>query len=290
MGTGRGGHAEQPSGSPRCSVTSADNRTALLFACSWPGGSPVPHLTFQGLPGSMEEANASSLSKVLASPLPAGLSGSRVTCLGRHLTGKGNCSVIPEAPVGVSLSFQAYGDPVGPVSVQLYCQGTFNPVEIAWFREKQPLIPASSRRYRLNSNGTQLTIWNFTAPNDLGDYSATCSNPLGTLHSNITIIGPSISEWTLSSGPHPGSAYLSWTVPNGSVVTSFWIQIQDPKQHRSAEEWKTVEVLGAGNRTATIMGLQPQTPYSFQIVPRLGSQAGKASYIQILQPGVYSWV
>ncbi|XP_062996144.1 V-set and immunoglobulin domain-containing protein 10-like [Elgaria multicarinata webbii] len=275
--------AQRPSGSPHCSMTSAENGTALLFTCSWPGGSPAPQLSYRGLPGHTKEANASSLQQLLVFPLPTGLSGNKVTCLGRHLAGQANCSMIPEAPSGVSLSFQTSGDMEGPVSVQLHCRGTFNPVEIDWFRDHRLPIP-SGGHYHLSPDRTQLTIWNFTAPKDLGDYSAICSNPLGSQHSNLTILGPSITNWTLSSGPHPGSAYLSWMIPNGSVVTSFWIQMQGPKQYRSAEEWKTVEVLGATNRSTTITGLQPQTPYSFQVVPHLGSQAGNASSVQILQP------
>ncbi|XP_061452573.1 V-set and immunoglobulin domain-containing protein 10-like isoform X2 [Rhineura floridana] len=275
--------AQRPSGSPRCSVTSADNGTALLFICSWPGGFPAPRLTFRGLPRQKEEVGTSKLQQLLVPPLPAELSGNRVTCMGHHLTGQDNCTLIPEAPSGISLSFRTHSDSEESVTMELHCQGTFNPVEIDWFRDKGSPIPVGGH-YELSPDRTQLTIWNFTSPQDLGDYSATCYNPLGSQHSNLTILGPSISDWTLSRGPHPGSAYLAWTVPNGSAVTSFWIQMQDPKQRRSAEEWKTVEVLGAANRSTTIMGLEPQSPYSFRVVPRLGSQAGRASSIQILQP------
>ncbi|KAH0631401.1 hypothetical protein JD844_005709 [Phrynosoma platyrhinos] len=172
---------------------------------------------------------------------------------------------VAQAPSGVSISFQVHSNADGPVAVELHCQGIFNPVEIEWFRDKKSLIPTSDH-YQLSPDRTRFTIWNFTAPQDLGDYS------------------PTISNWTLSHGPHPGSAYLEWTIPKGSVVTSFWIQMQSPKQSRSGEEWKTVDVLGATNRSTTIMGLQSQTPYSFQIVPHLGSQAGNASHVQILQP------
>ncbi|XP_020663107.3 V-set and immunoglobulin domain-containing protein 10-like [Pogona vitticeps] len=275
--------AQKPPGSPRCSVTLADNGTALLFNCSWPGGFPAPRLSFQGLPGHGEEVSGFNLSRRLASPLPAGLNGSLVTCLGSHLTARGNCSIIPEAPSGVSLSFKTYSNISGPVIVELHCQGTFNPVEINWYRDNQSLILISSLS-ELSPDRTHLTIRNFTAPQDLGDYSVICSNPLGSQRANLTVTGPSISNWTLSHGPHPGSVHLAWTIPNGSVVTSFWIQMQNPNQRRSADGWKTVEVLGAVNRSATIMGLQSQTLYSFRMVPCLGSQAGNASHVQILQP------
>uniref|UniRef100_A0A8C6Y7Z6 Uncharacterized protein n=1 Tax=Naja naja TaxID=35670 RepID=A0A8C6Y7Z6_NAJNA len=263
---------QAPWGTPRCSMTSVQNDSALLFVCSWTGGWPAPNLTFQGLPGDKAEIGASKLQSLLVAPFPAGISGSKVTCLGHHVTGQANCTLIPEAPSGVSLSFQASSDPKGEVTMQLRCQGTFNPVEIEWFRDKHSLIPAGSH-YRLSPDKTHLTIWNFTAPQDLGDYSTVCSNPLGTQRSNLTIIGPSISEWTLTNGPQPGTASLTWTVPNGSAVTSFVIQMRGPKQHRSAEEWSTVEVLGATNRSTAVIGLQPQTAYAFQIVPYLGSQS-----------------
>lgn len=109
-----------------------------------------------------------------------------------------------------------------------------------------------------------------------------CGEKTGRL---LLLAGPFISDWTLSSGPHPGTASLTWTVPDGSAVTSFSIQMQDPKQHRSAEEWSTVEELGATNRSTTVTGLQPQTAYAFRIVPYLGSQAGNATQIHTLQPG-----
>nr|XP_060640359.1 V-set and immunoglobulin domain-containing protein 10-like [Anolis sagrei ordinatus] len=279
--------AQQPSGLPHCSVTSADNGTALLFTCSWPGGFPAPHLRFQGLPGPSKEASDSTLQQLLASPFPDGLSGKNITCLGHHLTREGNCSMVPEAPSGVLLSFQIDSNANGSVAVELHCQGTFNPVEIKWFRDQQPLL-STSDRYQLSPDRTHFTIWNFTAPEDLGDYRVICSNPLGSQQSSLTVIGPSISNWTLSHGPYPGSAYLNWTVPKGSVVTSFWIQMHSAKQSRSGEEWKTVEVLAATNRSTTLLGLQPQTPHSFQIVPYLGSQAGNASHVQILHPPVAS--
>ncbi|XP_066494139.1 V-set and immunoglobulin domain-containing protein 10-like [Tiliqua scincoides] len=277
--------AQRPAGAPLCSMTATSNGTALFFSCSWLGGSPVPSLTFQGLPGLQEGVNASSLQRLLASPLPAGLNGTRITCLGRHLTGQGNCSVTPEAPSGVSLSFRAYNVTGGPVTMELHCQGTFNPVKVAWFRDGQPLVPAPvGGRYQLSLDGMHLSIWNFTAPQDLGTYSVNCSNPLGSQHSNLTVIGPSIAEWTLSHGSSPGSAYVTWTVPNGSAVTSFWIQMQDSKQSHSAEEWKTVEEAGATNRSSNLVGLDPQTSYAFRIVPLLGPQMGNSSSVQILKP------
>ncbi|XP_053123594.1 V-set and immunoglobulin domain-containing protein 10-like [Hemicordylus capensis] len=273
--------AQRPIGSPLCSVTSADNGTALLFVCSWPGGSPDPSLTFQGLSGYEEEVSTSSVRQLLTSPFPPELSGNRVTCLGRHLAAQSNCSVTPEAPSGVSLSFWAYDDADGSVTVEFHCHGKFNPVQIDWLRDRRPL---AGGRYQLSSKGNRLTIWNFTAPQDLGDYSVNCSNPLGSQNSSLTVVGPSITDWMLSHGTLPGSAYITWTVPNRSVVTNFWIQTQDATQRRSAEEWKTVDVLGATNRSATIVGLEPQTSYSFRVVPRLGSQTGDASSVQILQP------
>ncbi|XP_070620185.1 V-set and immunoglobulin domain-containing protein 10-like isoform X1 [Erythrolamprus reginae] len=277
---------QAPWGAPRCSVTSARNNSALLFTCSWGGASPPPTLTLQGLPVTTTEVGASELQSLLVPPLLAGINGTKVTCLGHHLTGQANCTMIPEAPSGVTLSFQASSDPRGLVTMQLHCQGTFNPVEIEWFRDKRSLIPAGSH-YQLSPDKMHLTIWNFTAPQDLGDYSAICSNPLGSQRSNLTIVGPSISDWTLSSGPHPGTALLTWTVPSGSAVTSFVIWMQGPKPQRSAEEWSTVEKLGATNRSTTVVGLQPQTAYAFRIVPYLGSQAGNATEIYTLHPESY---
>lgn len=275
--------AQRPSGAPLCSVTSANNGTALLFDCSWLGGSPVPYLTFQGLPGGLQEGvNASTLQRLLA---PAGLNGTKVTCLGRHLTGKGNCSIIPEAPSGVFLSLWAYNDTGGRVTVELHCQGSFNPVEVTWFQDGGPLVSTSvGGRYQLSSDRTRLTIWNFTVPKDLGTYSVNCSNPLGSQYYNLTVIGPTITEWTLSHGSYPGSASMSWTVPNGSAVTSFQIQMQDSKQNRMAEEWKTVLEVGSTNRSTTLEGLDPQTSYTFRIVPRLGFEIGNSSSVQILKP------
>uniref|UniRef100_A0A8D0LAR9 Fibronectin type-III domain-containing protein n=1 Tax=Sphenodon punctatus TaxID=8508 RepID=A0A8D0LAR9_SPHPU len=220
---------------------------------------------------------------MLGFPFPAGLSGTRVTCLGHHLAGQSNCSLTPEAPSGLSLSLQTYNDSKDTVAVELHCQGTFNPMEISWFRDRQPL-GSPVGRYRFSPDGTRLTIWNFTAPQDLGDYDAICSNPLGSQRPNIILRGPSVSNWTLARGPNPGSAHGTWTVPYGSVVTSFWIQWQSPGRHRSAGEWETLKVLNDTSQSITIDGLQSQATYSVRVMPWLGSQAGEPSPTQTLWP------
>ncbi|XP_074837342.1 V-set and immunoglobulin domain-containing protein 10-like isoform X4 [Carettochelys insculpta] len=175
-----------PPGSPFCSLDLAGNGTALRFGCSWLGGSPAPSLSLQGLPGGEEQGVGPTLEHTLTSP-PASLNGTRVTCLGRHLAAEGNCSMTPEAPSGVSLSFQASLAPKGPVLVQLQCQGTYRPVEISWARAGASLGPGG--RYQLSADGAQLTISNFTAPQDLGSYSVRCQNPLGWQESNLTLAG-----------------------------------------------------------------------------------------------------
>nr|XP_048683960.1 V-set and immunoglobulin domain-containing protein 10-like isoform X2 [Caretta caretta] len=267
-----------PPGSPSCSLDSVANGTALRFRCSWPGGSPAPSLSLQGLPGGGEQGVGPALERTLSSLLPA-LSGTRVTCLGRHLAAEGTCSMTP-APSGVSLSFQASLDPGGTVLLDLQCQGTYRPVEITWARHGEPLGPGG--RYRVSADGARLTISNFTAPQDLGGYSVRCQNPLGSQESNLTLTGPSISGWSLARGSEPGSARLSWVVPEGSVVTGFWIQVQGPPGGRAAGVWQTLQTLGGATRSSTVVGLQPQTPYSFRLLPLLGDQAGEPSHTQTL--------
>ncbi|XP_074837341.1 V-set and immunoglobulin domain-containing protein 10-like isoform X3 [Carettochelys insculpta] len=271
-----------PPGSPFCSLDLAGNGTALRFGCSWLGGSPAPSLSLQGLPGGEEQGVGPTLEHTLTSP-PASLNGTRVTCLGRHLAAEGNCSMTPEAPSGVSLSFQASLAPKGPVLVQLQCQGTYRPVEISWARAGASLGPGG--RYQLSADGAQLTISNFTAPQDLGSYSVRCQNPLGWQESNLTLAGPAIASWHLGRGAEPSSASLSWAVPEGSVVTGFWIQVQGAPAARAAGEWKTLQELGGATRSSTVGGLQPQSTYVFRLLPLLGAQAGEPSHTQTLLPG-----
>ncbi|XP_029769508.1 V-set and immunoglobulin domain-containing protein 10-like, partial [Terrapene carolina triunguis] len=270
-----------PPGSPFCSLDSVANGTALRFLCSWPGGSPAPSLSLQGLPGGGEQGVGPTLERTLSSPLPA-LNGTRVTCLGRHLAAEGNCSMTPEAPSGVSLSFQASLDPGGTVLLDLQCQGTYRPMEIAWARDGAPLGPGG--RYRVSADGARLTISNFTAPQDLGGYSVRCQNPLGSQESNLTLTGPSVSGWSLVRGSEPGSAQLSWAVPEGSVVTGFLVQVPGPPGGRAAGEWQTLQTLGGATRSSTVGGLQPNTPYSFRLLPLLGAQVGEPSHTQTLLP------
>ncbi|XP_053867292.1 V-set and immunoglobulin domain-containing protein 10-like isoform X2 [Malaclemys terrapin pileata] len=269
-----------PPGSPFCSLDSVANGTALRFLCSWPGGSPAPSLSLQGLPGGGEQGVGPTLERTLSSPPPA-LNGTRVTCLGRHLAAEGNCSMTP-APSGVSLSFQASLDPGGTVLLDLQCQGTYRPVEIAWAWDGAPLGPGG--RYRVSADGARLTISNFTAPQDLGGYSVRCQNPLGSQESNLTLTGPSVSSWSLVRGSEPGSARLSWAVPEGSVVTGFLIQVPGSPGGRAAGEWQTLQTLGGATRSSTVGGLQPHTPYSFRLLPLLGAQAGEPSHTQTLLP------
>lgn len=78
--------------------------------------------------------------------------------------------------------------------MELLCQGTFNPVEVLWLRDGQPLFPApAGSRYELSPDGMRLTIQNFTAPQDLGTYGTNCSNPLGSQRSNLTVTGEILS-------------------------------------------------------------------------------------------------
>uniref|UniRef100_A0A452HP06 V-set and immunoglobulin domain containing 10 like n=1 Tax=Gopherus agassizii TaxID=38772 RepID=A0A452HP06_9SAUR len=268
-----------PPGSPFCSLDSVANGTALRFLCSWPGGSPAPSLSLQGLPGGAEEGVGSTLEQTLSSPPPA-LSGTLVTCLGRHLAAEGNCSMTPgETPAPASL------DPGDTVLLDLECRGTYRPVEIAWARDGAPLGPGG--RYRVSADGARLTISNFMAPQDLGGYSVRCQNPLGSQESNLTLTGPSVSGWTLVRGSEPGSARLSWAVPEGSVVTGFLIQLQGPPGGRAAGEWQTLQTLGGATRSSTVGGLQPHTSYSFRLLPLLGTQAGEPSHTQMLLPSEY---
>uniref|UniRef100_A0A8C0FYC0 Uncharacterized protein n=1 Tax=Chelonoidis abingdonii TaxID=106734 RepID=A0A8C0FYC0_CHEAB len=262
-----------PPGSPFCSLDSVANGTALRFLCSWPGGSPAPSLSLQGLPGGAEEGVSSTLERTLSSPLPT-LNGTQVTCLGRHLAAEGNCSMTPrETPASL--------DPGDTVLLDLQCRGTYRPVEIAWARDGAPLAPGG--RYRVSTDGARLTISNFTALQDLGGYSVRCQNPLGSQESNVTLTGPSVSGWTLVRGSEPGSARLSWAVPEGSVVTGFLIQLQGPPGGRAAGEWQTLQTLGGAARSSTVGGLQPHTSYSFRLLPLLGTQAGEPT--STLSPG-----
>ncbi|XP_060114509.1 V-set and immunoglobulin domain-containing protein 10-like [Heteronotia binoei] len=276
--------AQRPIGYPQCSVSSKNSGSSLLFNCSWPGGSPDPRLRFQGLPED-KEVTSSHLEQLVDSPFLAGLSGQNVTCFASHLTGNRSCSVIPEAPSGVFLSFQA-SEEEGTVAMEMRCQGTFNPAEIEWLQSGQPLVPAGDR-YKLSLDGTRLTILNFTTPQDLGNYSARCSNPLGSQSANLTLIGPTVAESTVSRKPNPRSAYITWKIPSGSAVTSFRIQMQGPSQGRSASAWEMVECLDAGNRSVTVTELDPWSSYSFRVVPFLGTQAGNSSHVLTLQAEPY---
>ncbi|XP_067413585.1 V-set and immunoglobulin domain-containing protein 10-like [Emydura macquarii macquarii] len=264
-----------PPGLPVCSLESVANGSALRFLCSWPGGSPAPSLSLQGLPGGSVQGVGPGLERTLNSPPPS-LSGTQVSCLGRHLAAEGNCSVTPEAPSGVSLSFQASLDPNGTVLVDLQCQGNYQPVEIGWARDGAPLGPGG--RYQVSADGSRLTISNFTDPQDLGNYSVWCQNPLGSQERNLTLTGPSISSWTLERGSEPGLARLSWAVPNGSVVTGVWIQV------REAGDWQTAQTLGGASRSGTVSGLQAHSTYSFRLLPLLGARAGEPSHMQTLPP------
>ncbi|XP_074795168.1 LOW QUALITY PROTEIN: V-set and immunoglobulin domain-containing protein 10-like, partial [Natator depressus] len=257
-----------PPGSPSCSLDSVANGTALRFRCSWPGGSPAPSLSLQGLPGGGEQGVGPALERTLSSLLPT-LSGTRVTCLGRHLAAEGTCSMTPGLP-----------GPRGTVLLDLQCQGTYRPVEITWARLGEPLGPGG--RYRVSADGARLTISNFTAPQDLGGYSVRCQNPLGSQESNLTLTGPSISGWSLARGSEPGSARLSWVVAGG--LRGHWVLDPGPGAPRGPGGWGVADAADTrgATRSSTVVGLQPQTPYSFRLLPLLGDEAGEPSTTQTL--------
>ncbi|CAM5134742.1 unnamed protein product, partial [Natator depressus] len=221
-----------PPGSPSCSLDSVANGTALRFRCSWPGGSPAPSLSLQGLPGGGEQGVGPALERTLSSLLPT-LSGTRVTCLGRHLAAEGTCSMTPGLP-----------GPRGTVLLDLQCQGTYRPVEITWARLGEPLGPGG--RYRVSADGARLTISNFTAPQDLGGYSVRCQNPLGSQESNLTLTGPSISGWSLARGSEPGSARLSWVVAGG--LRGHWVLDPGPGAPRGPGGWGVADAADTRGR------------------------------------------
>nr|XP_033819015.1 V-set and immunoglobulin domain-containing protein 10-like [Geotrypetes seraphini] len=260
-----------------CSLDAIRNNTALRFRCSWPGGPVAVRLRFLELSGaevdSYLELNVTTL---------AGVSGKMITCVGSNPFVSQNCSITPEAPSNLSTSMKAFQEASGSVTVHILGQGKFNPVAVQWLKGTSQLM--SGGKYQLSDDSTQLTILNFTQEQDLGNYTFLCSNPLGVQNKTLAVVAPKVSSFSVTHGPDSRSAILSWTVPEGAVITGFLIQMQGPPLSRTTESWQLLQNMSSVDRSYTVFGLQPTGTYTFRVMPEMGRSPGSPSESQTLTP------
>ncbi|XP_029432717.1 V-set and immunoglobulin domain-containing protein 10-like isoform X2 [Rhinatrema bivittatum] len=260
-----------------CSLDAIRDNTALRFRCAWPGGPLAVRLYFVGLLGGESDSYLEQNVTVLA-----GLSGKTVTCVGSNAIVSQNCSIIPEAPSNLSTSIRAFQEASGSMTVQIVGQGQYNPIVAQWLKDSKQLV--SGGKYQLSNDSTQLTISNFTLEEDLGSYTFLCNNPLGGQNTTLAVVAPSISSCRVTRNADSKSAIVSWTVPQGAVITGFQVQMQGPALSRAAGDWQLLQNLSSADRSYLVSGLQPSATYTFRVVPQMGSMQGTPSSSQTVAP------
>ncbi|XP_037675575.1 LOW QUALITY PROTEIN: V-set and immunoglobulin domain-containing protein 10-like [Choloepus didactylus] len=279
--------ADQPPGSPQCTVEGGPGDRSLRFRCSWPGGVPAASLLFQGLPEGVRAGPAPS-ELLAAVPAHPRLSGVPVTCLARHLVTTRTCTVTPEAPREVLLHPRVEETLPGVAEVVLEASGCPPPSRASWARERRPLAPGGGGRLRLSQDGRRLLIGNFSLDRDLGNYSVLCSGALGAGGNQITLIGPSISSWRLQRARDV--AVLTWDVERGALISGFEVQARPERSDLGRatmyKDWVSLLILGPRERSA-VVPLPPWSPgtWALRILPTLGGQPGTPSQSRVYQAG-----
>ncbi|XP_029432719.1 V-set and immunoglobulin domain-containing protein 10-like isoform X3 [Rhinatrema bivittatum] len=187
-----------------------------------------------------------------------------------------------EAPSNLSTSIRAFQEASGSMTVQIVGQGQYNPIVAQWLKDSKQLV--SGGKYQLSNDSTQLTISNFTLEEDLGSYTFLCNNPLGGQNTTLAVVAPSISSCRVTRNADSKSAIVSWTVPQGAVITGFQVQMQGPALSRAAGDWQLLQNLSSADRSYLVSGLQPSATYTFRVVPQMGSMQGTPSSSQTVAP------
>ncbi|XP_067831438.1 V-set and immunoglobulin domain-containing protein 10-like isoform X2 [Heptranchias perlo] len=282
--------SELPPEMPSCSMVAIENNNALQFSCAWPGGFPNARIRWVGL-----SRNVSADSQLVQDEAsPARLDGKNVTCVARHEVETKSCSIAPVSPIVVPSRLVA-AETQGGATVTLRCRVTSNPSPVVrWYKEQRRLTSGS--KFVIAASGTEMTIRNFTLGSDVGNYSCSCSNPLGVSARTLALTVPVISDMVVTR-LNATTVVVSWAVRDSDIVTSFLVQLRAGAQRSlakssssssssSSSDWRTERVAAMDDRSATVSRLWEEQGYSFRVVPVTGLAEGPPSEAQSVAPTV----
>nr|XP_055068024.1 V-set and immunoglobulin domain-containing protein 10-like [Misgurnus anguillicaudatus] len=273
---------EIPSGEPLCSVQAVSETRGLQFFCLWPGGAPEALLSFPGL-----NANESGVGNFNITPSDIQkLNEKEIICKAEHPLIQTQCSVIASGPVDFLPVIFTNISQDERTTVVIHCNTEASPKPIVyWLKNGHRL--KNGFKYQISINSTQLFINDFNASSaDLDTYTCIAINPLGNITSNATLLGPQILDSSIFLSENQTEVTLKWDVPPNSVITGFDIQMKGPDLAGSSRsEFRTIRMMPSFARTTNISGLDPESAYTFRIIPLAGKTTGEQSELHRVQPG-----
>ncbi|KAA0702648.1 Carcinoembryonic antigen-related cell adhesion molecule 1 [Triplophysa tibetana] len=272
---------EIPSGEPLCSVQATNESPGLQFLCVWPGGVPEARLSFPGL-----RVNDSGERIFSITPNDTtSLNGEEIICKADHPLIQTQCSIIPRGPVDFLPVIFTNISQDEQTTVVVHCNTEASPEAVVhWFKDGHGLKDGS--KYQISTNTSQLFIRDFNVNStDLDIYTCTAINPLGSKTSNVTLLGPQISDSSIVLSDNRTEVTLKWNVPPTSIITGFDIQMKGPDLTVSSRsEFRTIQMMPGFTRTTNISGLEPKSSYFFRIIPQAGGNTGERSDEHRVQP------
>ncbi|KAJ8289565.1 hypothetical protein GJAV_G00002740 [Gymnothorax javanicus] len=279
---------ERPTGRPVCSVSS-NGTEDLQYRCQWLGGIPEANLSFPALNGSISGNGDFSLPVMPSQDLD----GEEITCVAIHPLQEQNCSVTARGPGGFLPLVSTTMNADNKLVVIIDCGSATLPVPtVTWSRGGQ--VITSGGRYEISPDTTLLSIIDPALNiSDLGIYVCQAANPLSTVTNNVRVLGPTISESSLSSNEDGTMVTLTWKTPSTSIITGFDVQMTGPdltsgasrRRKRATDEFRTVQNKSANARSTVLGQLDPKSHYRFRVVPVAGQKSGEPSKEHRVGPG-----
>ncbi|XP_056619212.1 V-set and immunoglobulin domain-containing protein 10-like isoform X2 [Triplophysa dalaica] len=272
---------EIPSGEPLCSVQATNENLGLQFLCVWPGGVPEARLSFPGL--SVNDSGEGNFS-ITPNDTP-NLNGEEIICIADHPLIQTQCRIIPRGPVDFLPVISTNISQDEQTTVVVHCNTEASPEAVVhWFKDGHGL--EDGRKYQISTNTSQLFIRDFNVSStDLDIYTCTAINPLGSKTSNVTLLGPKISDSSIVLSDNRTDVTLKWDVPPTSIITGFDIQMKGPDLTGSSRSvFRTIQMMPGFTRTTNISGLEPKSSYFFRIIPQAGGTTGEQSEEHRVQP------
>ncbi|KAL4657611.1 V-set and immunoglobulin domain-containing protein 10-like [Arapaima gigas] len=269
-------------GYPVCTVQGADGNQNLQYGCQMTGGSPDVLLSFPQL--SNDTSTNKNFSLTVAPS--QNLDGKPITCLSSNVPFPLNCSITARGPAAFLPLATTTVDNSGNLVVSINCDSNSVPAaNLTWSKDGQ--IVTSGGQYQISSNTSVLTIQNFSVSTNLGNYSASGKNPLGSQNTSIQLLGPTISNFSTVSNQAGTVVTLTWDNPRTSIITGFNIQMMgsnvtvstnnSTRRKRATEDFRTIISKPASARSQDLLGLDPKSAYWFRVVPFAGKTSGAPS-------------
>ncbi|XP_062995576.1 V-set and immunoglobulin domain-containing protein 10-like 2 [Elgaria multicarinata webbii] len=268
-----------PGGRPTCSAVATKQNEFLMLTCDWAGGEPRVTLWWRDwrdrVLGGLKQSHNIFVMKSNAS-----LGGKEFTCMVAHPLWEraAECHVLLEPPkllVERSKVSLFEGN-----EAQLACllQGTYLGSEVFWYNNKNQVIRADARKYRLQQENAwfNLTLRDTEWMRDSGIYRCAAVNAVGNASAAINLqvkkypTPPNVTISKLMYTRHRTEVEVEWQTQGAGNLTGFVVQRRDAKKalkKQLASIWETVASdIDPDIRDHKLGGLDPAMVYAFRIL------------------------